>query len=88
VLQSSTETWIVDNCKCGLTGKQLRDWIVAQLLWADDGRVSMMRAADYLNAATSEVETVAECYETIFVAVEKLVDLYLCQPLASCELTI
>jgi len=28
---------------------------VAQLLWADDGRLSMMRAADYLNAATTEV---------------------------------
>jgi len=55
VIQSCTETWIVVNCKCGLTGKQLRDWIVAQLLWADDGRLSMMRAADYLNAATTEV---------------------------------
>ena len=40
----------------GLTGKQLRDWIVAQLLWADDGRLSMMRTADYLNAATTEVD--------------------------------
>ena len=32
---------------------------------------SLMRAADYLNAATSEVETVSECYEHIFIAVEK-----------------
>ena len=37
---------------------QLRDWIVAQLLWTDDGRFSLMRASDYLNAATSEVDTV------------------------------
>lgn len=26
-----------------------------QLLWTDDGRLAMMRNADYLNAATSEV---------------------------------
>lgn len=32
---------------------------------------SLMRAADYLNAATSEVEVVSECYEHIFIAVEK-----------------
>jgi ABC-type bacteriocin/lantibiotic exporter with double-glycine peptidase domain len=38
----------------------------------DDGRFSMMRASDYLNAATSEVETVAESYEKMFQAVEKL----------------
>ena len=29
IVQCRTETWIVDNCKFGLTGKQLRDWIVA-----------------------------------------------------------
>ena len=30
----------------------------------------MMRHADYLNAATSEVEAVAACYENIFPAIE------------------
>jgi ABC-type bacteriocin/lantibiotic exporter with double-glycine peptidase domain len=32
----------------------------------------MMRASDYLNAATSEVETIAKSYEKMFQAVEKL----------------
>ena len=41
--------------------------IVAQLLWTDDARFSLMRASDYLNAATSEVDTVAECYEQVCV---------------------
>jgi hypothetical protein len=71
IVQSNTETYIRINSKCGLTGKQLRDWIVAQLMWADDGRLAMMRHADYLNAATSEVESVATCYEAIFPAIEK-----------------
>ena len=53
-------------------GKVLRDWIVAQLVWADEGRLAMMRNADYLNAATSEVESVAACYENVFKAVERL----------------
>ena len=30
-VQSNTETYVVVNSKCGLTGKQLRDWIVAQV---------------------------------------------------------
>ena len=66
VVQSYTETWIVVNAKCGLTGKQLRDWIATQLVWADDSRLAMMRNADYLNAATSEVESVAGAFEHIF----------------------
>ena len=71
IVQSNTETYVVVNSKCGLTGKQLRDWIVAQLMWADDGRLAMMRHADYLNAATSEVESVASCYEMMFPAIER-----------------
>ena len=50
----------------------IRDWIVAQLMWADDGRLSMMRHADYLNAATSEAEAVAACYENIFECIERI----------------
>lgn len=41
------------------------------LAYAHAPTCSLMRAADYLNAATSEVETVSECYEHIFIAVEK-----------------
>ena len=71
VVQSCTETWVVENAKFGLTGKQLRDSIVAQVLWADDGRLGLMRAADYLNAATQEVEAAAACYEQVFPAIER-----------------
>jgi hypothetical protein len=28
-----------------IAGKQLRDWIIAQLMWADDGRLGMLRTA-------------------------------------------
>ena len=70
VVQSYTETWIIHDIKCGLSGKQLRDWIVTQLLWVDAGRRSTMRAADYLNAATSEVETAAAVWEMAFPALE------------------
>ena len=52
---SCTDTWILANSNPGMTGKALRDWLVTQLMWADNGRLGMMRAADYLNAATSEV---------------------------------
>jgi hypothetical protein len=70
LVQSYTETWIINDIKCGLSGKQLRDWIVTQLLWVDAGRRSTMRAADYLNAATSEVETAAAVWEMAFPALE------------------
>ena len=72
VLHSYTENWIVTYAKFGLVGKQLRDWIVAQLLWADDGRLGLMRAADYLNAGTSEVEAAGMIYDAVFPAVERL----------------
>mmetsp|Transcript_16698 Transcript_16698/g.26776 ORF Transcript_16698/g.26776 Transcript_16698/m.26776 type:complete len:651 (-) Transcript_16698:71-2023(-) len=71
-LHSCTETWVINYAKMGLTGKQLRDWIVAQLIWADDGRLNMMRLADYLNAGTSEVEAASAIYENLFPAVERV----------------
>ena len=52
MVHSCTETWVAENAKLGLTGKHLRDWIVAQLTWADDNRLGKLRAADYLNAGT------------------------------------
>ena len=41
------------------------EYQVAQLMWADQGRLSMMRAADYLNAATTEVEAAVGCYANL-----------------------
>ena len=40
-------------------------------MWADDARLSKHRAADYLNAGTSEVESSASIFEMIFPAIEK-----------------
>ena len=40
VVQSYTETWIIHDIKAGFSGKQLRDWIVTQLLWVDPGATS------------------------------------------------
>ena len=56
LLVSATDSWILLHAKPGATAKALRDWLVTQLMWADKGRLGMMRMADYLNAATSEVQ--------------------------------
>lgn len=56
LLVSATDSWILAHAKPGATAKELRDWLVTQLMWADKGRLGMMRMADYLNAATSEVQ--------------------------------
>ena len=71
-VQSCTETWVAENAKLGLTGKHLRDWIVAQIMWADAERLSKHRSADYLNAGTSEVEASSAIFEMIFPGIEKL----------------
>ena len=36
-LHSCTEVWVVQNAKMGLTGKQLRDWMVAQVRPVEGG---------------------------------------------------
>ena len=69
-LHSCTEGWMATNAKLGFTGKQLRDWIVSQLLWVDHGNLSTRGTAQYLNIGTSEVEAAAQIYEQVFVAVE------------------
>jgi hypothetical protein len=43
LLFSMTDTYILINSKPGLCEKQLRDWLVTQLMWADNGRLGMMR---------------------------------------------
>ena len=70
-LNSCTETYVAENAKLGLTGKHLRDWITAQIMYADDVRLSKYRAADYLNAGTNEVEAASAIYEAIFPLIEK-----------------
>ena len=70
-IMCQTETWIADDAKLGLIGKQLRDWMVAQIMWADDVRLSMLRSADYLNAGTNEVEAASQIYEMTFPLIQK-----------------
>ena len=36
-----------------------------QMLWADHGRLGLMRTAEFLSAASSEVEVIADAYEHI-----------------------
>ena len=55
LLFSFTNNWILLNVKPGGNAKALRDWMVTQLMWADNGRLGIMRVSDYLTAATSEV---------------------------------
>jgi len=54
-LFSFTNNWILLNVRPGGNAKALRDCMVTQLLWADNGRLGIMRVSDYLTAATSEV---------------------------------
>ena len=63
---------MAQNAKLGLTGKQLRDWIVAQLMWVDHGRLNTMGMAQYLNVGTNEVEAAAQIYEQLFPLTERL----------------
>ena len=72
ILQSCTEKWIVNDYKCGLTSKQFRDWIVAQLLWADSARLSMMENSEFLAAATFQVENLGQIYERVFMSIERI----------------
>ena len=77
VFQSHTESWLTEDMKQGHTVKALRDAMAVQLLWSDDGRMSLMRTADYLNACINEVQAAAEIYELVFPALERVADFVL-----------
>lgn len=68
-----TTQYIIDNCKGALIRKHLRTWLVTQLLWADDVRLSTMRASHYLNAGTNEVDAATDLYVAIFPMIENVI---------------
>jgi hypothetical protein len=76
--------YIIDDRKGALIRKQLRTWLVTQLLWADEARLSTMRGSHYLNAATNEVDAATDLYESIFPLIEKVSTLYLQNEVDSC----
>jgi len=43
LLFSMTDTYILVNSKPGECERQLREWLITQLMWADNGRLGMMR---------------------------------------------
>lgn len=59
LLSVFADYFIVRNRGTSTTRSSLRNWIVSQLLWADDERLSMTKMSLYLNAATNEVQEVS-----------------------------
>ena len=66
-----TETWVIQNAKYGAITSSLRTNILTQLLYADDGRLSLLKTSEYLNIATNEVESAAKCYGELFPGIER-----------------
>ena len=66
-----TATWVLQNEKYGAITCSLRTNIVTQLLYADDGRLSLLKTSEYLNIATNEVESAAKCYGELFPCIER-----------------
>jgi len=85
ILYALTDAWLIKDMKYGYLCKKLRDSMVMQIMWADDGRLSLMRAADYLNSGTNEVEQGVGCYVSMMLAVEKVSQLLFTIVMVACS---